>query len=71
MCVCHFSVLGDNVEDIWNGYRMDVGMIDDLLAFLVESLIRNVAEGINYIIHEIGDGTCDNSVVFIDFVMRT
>ena len=46
---------------------MDVGVIDDFLAFLVEGLIRNIAKGIEYIGHYISDGACDNSGVFVDF----
>ena len=46
MCVYHCGIIGDNVEDVCDEVGMDVGVIDDFLAFLVEILISNVAKGI-------------------------
>ena len=51
MRVFRCSVLGDNVEDVCDGSGMNVGVIDEFLAFLVESLIINVFKGIEYIGH--------------------
>ena len=40
MRVCNYGILGDNVDDVCNGFGMNVGVIDGFLEFLVESLIR-------------------------------
>ena len=40
MRVCHYGILGDNTEDVFFGIVINVGVIDDFLTFLVESLIR-------------------------------
>ena len=50
---------------------MDVGVIDNFLEFLVESLIKNISEVIEYICHYISDDACDKSGVFIDFSIIT
>ena len=46
MRVYHFGIIGDNVEEVYNGVVMNIGVIYDFLEFPVETLIINVAKDI-------------------------
>ena len=66
----YYGVLVYGVEEMDNGIAMDVYVVDNLLEFYFEYLVRDLTIVMEYILHGVWDGACDNSCSFVDMWHR-